>query len=488
MPASPDRFEWFVNPDLGEAPLVFVGLGPEPASVAKWFDLPSEGTFYYVESQEFIDQMGPEWEKSIPLNFSRLTPNQFNSEIVKISHVARYLPVQGALPTFYAPLTARLILSRDEYTAKPRTVWLPSTNKDLLGKELASAFKDNGYAVRFIDHEAVGKHPGAVLPELLADGVPDLYFSINFKGIDHFGLAFHILQEAGVEVAVWMVDNPFNLLPSVKSRYWQQAKLFVTDHTFIGPLTETGAKWIKHLPLAASPKHFAETGRLPAHAHDIADKTIFVGRSEFPAKDKFFAGARLPAQAVTRYQKDTSNTRFDYHWWRDQMRDIPLWPGNDSRNIGAGAELSGKHWKLRSLAAAGEIAIFGDDGWAQLENADLRPQVDYYAHLPAVYREAALTLNVTGMQLPAGLTQRHFDVWCAGGFLITDDNPGLKIFPDELTQPITYKHPDDIRTLREQYESASEEKTQLQEAWRALIVSEHTYSNRIKTILTSLQL
>ncbi len=30
MPAAPDQFEWYVNPDLGQAPLVFIGLGPEP--------------------------------------------------------------------------------------------------------------------------------------------------------------------------------------------------------------------------------------------------------------------------------------------------------------------------------------------------------------------------------------------------------------------------------------------------------------------------
>ena len=39
------------------------------------------------------------------------------------------------------------------------------------------------------------------------------------------------------------------------------------------------------------------------------------------------------------------------------------------------------------------------------------------------------------------LTQRHFDVWAAGGFLLTDRTPGLDIFPRELVEPIVLRPP-----------------------------------------------
>ncbi|WP_319540977.1 glycosyltransferase [uncultured Pseudodesulfovibrio sp.] len=488
MPAAPDQFEWYVNPDLGQAPLVFIGLGPEPEKIPEWFDLPSTGTFYYVENPAFIDQAGDDWEQRVPANFTRLTPDQFSGDIARLSHVARYLPAQRAFPSFFAPLTARLILPADLPSCKSKTVWLPHTEDDLLGKELAFAFRKKGFTVSFIDHEALGKHPGAALPELLAKGVPDLFFSVNFKGFDHFGLGFHILREAGVDVAVWLVDNPFNVLPGVKSVFWKDAKLFVTDHTFIGPLTETGAKWVKHLPLAASPKHFSEAGKLPPHGHDLEDKLVFVGRSEFPAREKFFARATVPASLREEVSETTGATRFDYHWWRAQQPEVPLWPGNDVRNIGAGAELAGRNWKFTCLESASPVTVFGDDGWKEIENADVRPQVDYYAHLPAIYRAAAATLNVTGMQLPAGLTQRHFDVWCSGGFLLTDANPGLAIFPDELVREISFDTPDEIPALFERFRNDSPEKNKLRDAWQELILREHTYENRIATVLESLGL
>jgi len=105
-----------------------------------------------------------------------------------------------------------------------------------------------------------------------------------------------------------------------------------------------------------------------------------------------------------------------------------------------------------------------------------------------MYRSAAVTLNVTGMQLPAGLTQRHFDVWCAGGFLISDANPGLQIFPQELVEPIRYSRPDEIRALFTRFHPESDEKRELRNAWRKCILADHTYANRVAAIITGLDI
>lgn len=349
------------------------------------------------------------------------------------------------------------------------------------------AFEKRGYQVFPIDHENLGRHPGSALPELLANyGVPDLFFSVNFKGLDHFGLGANILREAGAKVAVWMVDNPFNLLPAVKSAYWKDARLFVTDHTFIGPLVTEGAKWVTHLPLAACPELFQAEGSLLEYSHDLVTRLVFVGRSEFPKKKRFFAGLtpnhRILEEAM---QMLSRGERPHFHWWQQYIR-ARLWPGNEVRHVGVGAEVVGYAWKVRCLAAAGpEAIIFGDEKWGQIKDitAETRPLLDYYADLPAVYRSAAVSLNVTGMQLPAGLTQRHFDVWCAGGFLITDANPGLQIFPNDLAKAVTYKTPGDIPLLFDRFKEESEEKATLREAWRKHILTDHTYHNRVDTIL-----
>lgn len=485
MPADEKQFEWRVNHRLDEAPVVFLGLGPEPDKLPAMFDLPADETIYFLEADAMVRQVEG-WESLIPGNFERITPEEFTRESAANTHVVRYLPAQRAFPSFFGPLTARLTLSGERLQPSAKVVWLPFSREDLLGRELADTFKSRGYTVYSLDHEALGKHPGNAIPEMLATyGVPDLFLSVNFKGLDHYGLGANILREAGVEVAVWMVDNPFNLMPAVKSGYWKELKLFVTDHSFIGPLITAGARSVTHLPLAASIE-LMQGGSLPDFAGDLENRLVFVGRSEFPKKMQFFAGLtpnpRLLDEAVKMLER---GERPHFHWWQQHIL-ATLWPGNEVRHVGIGAEVAGYTWKERCLAAAGpDAVIFGDEKWGQIPTitADTRPLLDYYAQLPAVYRAASVNMNVTGMQLPAGLTQRHFDVWAAGGFLITDANPGLQLFPPKLTEPIIFQTPRSIPALFEKYRDETPEKAELREAWRQHILSDHTYANRVDMVL-----
>lgn len=472
----------------GNSEIVFMGLGPEPQKLTDHF--PEIKQARYIETSEMQSQING-WEEKVPLGYTPIKPEDFSPEVASSASIIRYLPGLKAFPSFWGPLTARTVVSKLPSSATSRVIWMPSREKDLLDRELTIAFGAKGYRVRILDPEMLERSPGTELPSLLTDEKPELFFSINFKGLEPFGLAYSILREAGVKVAIWMVDNPFNILTSVKSGYWKEAKLFVTDHSFIGPLISLGASWVNHLPLAACPEFFSDKGELPLHAKDLEDKLVFVGRSEFPQKDKFFAGLtpnhRLLEEAVSMLER---GERPNFHWWQEHIL-AKLWPGNEVRHPGCGAEVAGHVWRSRCLGRLGEESvIFGDDKWGQMPNikAETRSVLDYYMSLPAVYRTASACLNITGMQLPAGLTQRHFDVWCAGGFLITDSNPGLRIFPEDLVNEITFTSPDGIIPLFDHFRHETPAKEELRIAWRSHISKEHTYHNRVVSILKALDM
>jgi len=97
-----------------------------------------------------------------------------------------------------------------------------------------------------------------------------------------------------------------------------------------------------------------------------------------------------------------------------------------------------------------------------------------------MYASARCVVGATSPLLPRGLTQRHFDVWAAGGRLVSDATPGLELFPRELTAPITYKTPAHLAGAVAALEEAG---PGLAQAWRELILNKHTYSHRIRTIL-----
>ncbi|WP_147820599.1 glycosyltransferase family protein [Salidesulfovibrio onnuriiensis] len=480
LPSDKGQFE---SMGLG-VETVFLGLGPEPERLQEWF--PSVQAPLYVECPGFEEQMGPDWKARIPEGFWSMPAEAFTPEFARTARVIRYRPGLKAFPTFWGPLAARLAKAHWKECGVERHVWLPTTERDLLGSELAIAFSEEGYTAFSPDPFKAANEPGTYLPDLLQTATPELFFSVNFKGLDPFGLGFNLLREAGTRVAVWLVDNPFSLLTSVKSGYWKEVDLFVTDSSFILPLKELGAQSVHYLPLAACPQLFQKDGELPGFATGIENRLVFVGRSQFPDKDKYYAGLKLDsAHWDEARQMLEDGKRPDFHWWQEQTGVHRLWPGNEVRLPGFGAEESGRAWRSMCLKTAPDLTVFGDDGWKEIlgPEADVRPVVDYYATLPAIYRQAGMCLNMTSPQLPAGLTQRHFDVWCAGGVLLTDDTPGLDLFPNDLARPITFASADDIVVKYDELKSNDQFRKELRAAWEALILLEHTYENRVKLVL-----
>ena len=449
-----------------------LGLGPDPAGLAA--SLPPDAQVLYLECPSFFDQAGAAWRAAIASDWRRV---EFFDPL-RDRNVIFYGAGMQLFPGFWGPVTAALALPCPPGRTIQRcgmTALVPAEESRLIASEVAMALEDAGFKVLPV-------RPDDLLP-ILESSRPDLFLSINFAGLDPFGAASSVLARAGVPVAVWCVDNPFHSLSALKSRFWQDIHLFVTDNWFVEPLERLGAGSVHHLPLAANQTFFNAAADRP----DLADKLLFVGRSAFPDKAAFFAGLRLPedafAEALAMLER---GYRPDFGWWAGRLGVARLWPGREVRLAGLGAEESGRRLRAMVLAeasGAGELVVHGDDAWRALVQApfDLRPPVDYYGPLAGMYASARCVVGATSPLLPRGLTQRHFDVWAAGGCLLSDDTPGLDLFPEELTRPVVYRAPSDIPDA---LKSLERDRAGFIHAWRELVSREHTYAHRIQSILT----
>lgn len=380
---------------------------------------------------------------------------------------------------------------------------MPDSGRDLLRAELSLALSQLGF-------EVVSPHPDSLLrpehpdylPRLLDKG-PDLFLSVNLQGILPGGENTRALQDSGVKTVVWFVDNPWHILSGMRAPGWRSFTLAVTDHTFIAPLVHAGAKNVLHLPLAVSPEHM----QAPENAGVLElRELVFVGRTYFPGRDSFFEGQEIPPEIMDTatgllhdgFRQDAS--RPDFTWWTQQLGFSKLqdgfWPGKKSRKPGWGAAQCNALWRSACLKAAatspGGLTLFGDSGWQQEFEAlgikaDLRGPVDYYGSLPAIYSQAGFTVNLNSLLLPAGLSQRIFDVWAAGGFCLTDYSGGLGIFPEELLSPICFAAPHDLPELAADLKNRPEYKEELQNAWQEHILAEHTYRSRLEKLLEQIK-
>ncbi|MBR4741299.1 MAG: glycosyltransferase family 1 protein, partial [Desulfovibrio sp.] len=204
---------------------------------------------------------------------------------------------------------------------------------------------------------------------------------------------------------------------------------------------------------------------------------------EFPDKARFFAALRVPEnlerQAYHLITTDAQNQP-NIHWWYAQIPSI-LWPGKSARLPGLGCENASQnkrfYWLQQACALGFEVV--GDTGWKRLlPQISCKPPVDYYTHLADLYYQAKVVLNVNSLQLPASLNQRHFDVWAAGGCLLTDASQALKLFPDDLTKPILLSSP---KALAKALSLSDDLKFRKQ--WRECLAREHTYVHRLDKIL-----
>ncbi|MHC1789659.1 glycosyltransferase family protein [Solidesulfovibrio sp.] len=472
----------FADFGVGDAP-VFLGLGPDPAvAVALAGGRPAA----YVECPAFAAAMDKDWAAAIPADWRRLEPAGLTPARAAASRFHLYRQNTRLFPSFWGPIWAAVqlaLLPRPAHVPASPAVVLLRSPAGLLEPELARALAALGRPVSDIAAADSAK----ALAGVLAREKPSAALCVNGAGLDDDGLVAQLLFAAGVPLAIWFVDNPFHVLSRFRGRFWQQATLCVTDASFIDPLTALGAARAIHLPLAAS-NHFFTACPTPG----LAAAAVFVGSSAFAGRDSFFAGCHIP-DALAGEARDLAagGGRPDFFWWTRRLGLGPLWPGKTARLAGCGAEaasLDHRRQILDALAGSVPLTVYGDAGWRNLLTAGvtLGGPVAYFGPLAGLYAGAGLSVNATSLLLPRGLTQRHFDVWAAGGCLISDATPGLDLFPARLTAPIAFGTPAEAAGLAASLLADPGRRGELTALWRAHIAAGHRYEHRLTTLLARL--
>lgn len=231
-----------------------------------------------------------------------------------------YTPGMRLDPQFWGPLLGRVDAAQSVSMPQPgravpqdRPVLLPGNDGQLLHQELRHALAQCGYGpivenlpqphprseAAAAGASAAGDTFAASWRDFLRDSKPELLLSVNLRGLDADGRIFHLCRAMGIPVALWFVDNPWHVLSGVRLPWWQDAHIYVTDASFVEGLKAQGAERVFHLPLAVAPHMWRGLDRLPARF----EPPLFVGRSAFPEKERFFCRRQRAARAGDRGHK-----------------------------------------------------------------------------------------------------------------------------------------------------------------------------------------
>ncbi len=475
----------------------------------------ADSVVYHIENTSFMKCLR-ELEDAEKLEFPT------HSQFISLDELQVLMQVEGAAITFWwykqnveldtdfwLPILGQVLAcihgmaplhGKKEHSKAQKQVVIGCEEFALLGNEIATAFAELGYMHSFCSE---GKAVQSI--QTHCENVA-LFFSINLAGLDKAGQNFALLQALGIPVALWFVDNPWHVLTKLRLPWWKKARIFVTDASFIPTLRQEGAEHVHHLPLAVAQHMWEMEDATKAQCRNEAMvaaiqaaqecRCVFVGRASFPEKKSFFAAVKLDPEELSIGLEILKNNLGlpHFHWWALRLlgnattQQGIFWPNKAIRTVGLFAEECAQAQRVQWLKALISMpcAIFGDVGAWQtlLPQAPANifyPELDYYGALREIYSAAPSVLNVTSLLLPEGLTQRHFDVWAAGGFLWSNYTNGLRIFPQELVKPIAFSAPEGFHKALATL--SNQAKYDLKLGWQEHLREKHQYTHRMQCVL-----
>ncbi|MBC8432297.1 MAG: glycosyltransferase [Desulfobacterales bacterium] len=382
-----------------------------------------------------------------------------------------------------------------------KRVLLLSSDQSMIYHDLIDGFKSLEWETS-VELFGTGRHNEPTAHEKLALRIrsyePQLVLSINQNGLDLDGYILAALKQAGINVVVWYVDNPFALISGDNRQMVKDASLLLCfDSSYVENLQEQTGVTAAHLPLGTNPKRFSP----PQSPHFGPEwDIVFVGnldldmvrrqRSALERDQPFLI--RLVDNAVKKIASDSFRYNKDLFKFEAQSLGID-WdnlPFGLQERVCIVTETDASAQKrlfMVSVLGDNKIKVVGDSEWRQfiLPGRLLQP-VDYLKGLCGIYQKSKINLNISRLQLRATVNQRIFDVPAAGGFLLTDKTFELEQYLQPDKEVGVFENAGELKDKVNYYLANEKERIAISASARRRVLNEHTYAHRMSKIIRML--
>lgn len=313
---------------------------------------------------------------------------------------------------------------------------------------------------------------------------PHFVLASNYAGMDVEGIFAHFFADLAIPYVSWFTDTPRMILWDRKlvPSHYQVAATW--ERAYEPHLRALGFEHVVFMPLATDPTLFHGTPQ--SHC----PRTLaFVGSSMVEqateAREKVGENPALLAAIDSAFEAGRV-TREAFAIGVDSILGRDVFEGLDVRDA-RHAELylvyeatrRQREAMVRRMAGHG-VEVRGDSDWAAIADR-AGGAVGYFGDLGPFYRDTAVNLNITSLQMASAVNQRVFDCPAAGGFLLTDDQGDLhELFRED--EIVTFASWEELEDKSGYYVAHPEERVAIIQRAQRRIAVEHTHRQRLEML------
>lgn len=330
----------------------------------------------------------------------------------------------------------------------------------------------------------------AELMGTLLDFRPDFILSINASGVDEAGLLVHFFNDLKVPFVTWFVDDPRTILIGRETYGTEHGVALTWERAYEPDLVKAGFGLVDTVALGVDDSIFNDPPRKdwPMPPTLIANSMTAQAARAW----EWIAPRRKMADAITDAFERNLVNRANFGRGLTAMlgpETIAEWDEHERRHAELYLFIEGTRRvrvELAQALAPEGLFVAGDEDWKQIVPMAL-PYINYAAGLPNYYRQCAVNLNSTSIQMPNAVNQRVLDCPAAGGFLLTDAQGQLAELFDLDDEVAVYHNVEEARELLRHYAAHPEERFRIVEKAQRRVLGEHTYGHRLRHIVSLLK-
>ena len=358
---------------------------------------------------------------------------------------------------------------------------------------------------RLISTQLVRERKSTEFDSLFEDALTERYdcvFTFNYSAVVSNCCRRHnlpyiafIYDSPLVSLYSYTVINPCNYI-------------FIFDKTLYLELKNQGISTVYYAPLAVNTSRIKRqlsvnetNGAAEAHAPDFSAEVAFVG-SMYNEKHNLFDRFKNLPPYVSGYLDAIMQAQlkvYGYYFIEELLtpniidelkKSVPLEPNKDgvetvsylyayyfiARKL---AELERKDL-LNAVSERFSTHLYTQNPTPELPKVKNCGPIDYYNHMPYIFSQSKINLNITLRSIRSGIPLRAMDIMGCGGFLLSNYQADFYDFFVPGEDLVLFESRDDLLDKCAYYLSHEKERRQIAANGLGRIQENHTYELRLK--------